>query len=213
MADPSPSLDLKVQLAQMMLTAHCQKKRANFYFQPQGARLSCIIIHIWTISRGTACSGSSTISGHVMTSTSVNALPHTAAQRERVKQRKKWKLTCCQGFKVSRLLLSRHSLPNYDLLFTLSKICHKNRFTSRTDLSKLSKYDSPVSCFDTSASPSGWFSSNTARLNVSEVTQEPWLVDTLVTVWSKMARRFPAKRQTSELPWKQTASQTSRKLF
>jgi hypothetical protein len=32
------------------------------------------------------------------------------------------------------------------------------------------------------------------KLNVSEVTQEPWLVDTLVNVWSKMARRFPVPK-------------------
>ena len=90
-----------------------------------------------------------------------------------------------------------------------SKIYHKNEFTAQTDLSKFSKYDSLVSCSDTTASPGGGFATNTARLNVSEVPQEPCLVDTLVNVWSKMAR-FAAKRQTSDLPWKQTASQTSR---
>ena len=213
MDDPSPSLGLKVQLGQMMLTAHCQKKLGQFLF---------------SVSRGQAQLHNNSYLDHFQSYCKHRQLnyfgtcddidicqcvaTHGGTERKG-KTKKKWKLTCCQGFKVSRLLLSRHSLPNYDLLFTLSKICHKNRFTSRTDLSKLSKYDSPVSCFDTPASPSGWFSSNTARLNVSEVTQEPWLVDTLVTVWSKMARRFPAKRQTSELPWKQTASQTSRKLF
>lgn len=169
---------------------------------------SCIIIHCWTISRAAVSSGSLTILGHVMTSTSVNALLHHTERKGKQRNKLVWKLTC-QSFKVFSLHLSRHSLLNYDLLFTQSKIFRKNEFTSRTDLSKFSKYDSPVSCFDTVASPSGGFASNSVRLNVSEVSQEPWLVDTLVNVWSKMAR-FPAKRQTTELPWKQNASQTSR---
>ena len=150
-------------------------------------------------------SGRSTILGHVMTSTSVNALPQ---HRTEGKQRN----GNSPADKVSRFPASSSAdILSLTMISSSlwSKIYHKNEFTAQTDLSKFSKYDSSVSCSDTRASPSGGFATNTARLNVSEVPQEPWLVDTLVNVWSKMAR-FAAKRQTSEVPWKQTASQTSR---